>query len=69
MGLVVGRQRARGATVVVVRGVGTAVELGEIFLLENEIFLSVFLFDGRQRVDIVLKKKNNTVPVIPVTLK
>ena len=53
-----GRQRARGATVVVVRGVGTAVELGEIFLLENEIFLSVFLFDGRQRVDIVLKKKN-----------
>ena len=65
----VGRQRARGATVVVVRGVGTAVELGEIFLLENEIFLSVFLFDGRQRVDIVLKKKNNTVPVIPVTLK
>ena len=65
----VGRQRARGATVVVVRGVGTAVELGEIFLLENEIFLSVFLFDGRQRVDIVLKKKKNTVPVIPVTLK
>ena len=53
----VGRQRARGATVVVVRGVGTAVELGEIFLLENEIFLSVFLFDGRQRVNIVLKKK------------